>query len=579
MKNTIKKFFLTLLTLALVLSEVPATTCLRAQAAEKSPYAATYGWACTMDYFSYGADGIAVADASRSVSFVDSTVVLNGKQLTNHRLAGTQPFWNNGGSHLFWIEADGIHVYTFGTRTSVLLPNSAGATLAEGVDGFLGNIKLSNGNLLTAEQAIAKLPGVVPGGIVGATPTPSPTVAPTTTPTVKPSATPVPTLSPSPAVSPTASPVVTVPPALTPVPIPTSTPHGVLIGKPTATPTTASGKVEPFLDAAGRMHYKYGVHEIIVDGSMVYADGIRISELCNSGVRYLGAVPQGVYLLEDSTGAYYRFSWDNLFCPEKLRFADGCILVKVIYDDNGYMKAIETSTGTYSLNQLVVDKEWAPAQTYAMNKFGYCSFYWAETGTGHTLELKEKSLFLDGTLQVASGAIKVSEGFGAQKGYLVVQKGTQAFRAPWSNPTQLTLWKQNVAKLEYSSSNGLVVGVKYLDQKLDWCKNSAKKTVLYQSGAQAIQVTLNSKKTKVLSDGRVIAKLSSKDIKAGKRYSFIGVTEANYVGYGIADKKGRLVSAKKLSLEQAKTCKVNQAKKWSISSTSYDARGFLVGRR
>ncbi len=562
---------MTLLTIALIVCSTPAAiTCRRAQAAEKSPYVATYSWACCMDYFSYGADGIAVADASRSVSFVDNTVVLNGKQLTNRRLASTQPYWNNGGSHLFWAETDGIHVYIFGTRMSVLLPNSAGAVLLEGNDGFLGNVKLSDGTSLTPEAAIAKLPGVAPGGVVGATPSPKPTVAPTATPTAKP------LVTPSPTAKVTAKPVVTVPPALTPVP--TSTPHGVLVGKPTATPATATGKVEPFLDAAGRMHYKYGTHEVIVDGAMVYADDIRISELCSSGVRYLGAVPSGVYLLEDSTGSYYKFSWSNLYCPEKLRFSNGCMLIKVIFDENGYMKALETSTGTYSLNQLVVDKEWMPTKTYAMNKFGYCSFYWAETGTGHTLELKENSLFFDGTLQIASGAIKASEGFGAQKGYLVVLKGTQAFRASWSNPTQLTLWKQNVAKLEYSSSDGLVTDAKYLDQKLDWVKNSAKKAVLYQSGAQTEQATMNSKRTKVLVGGRVFAKLSSKEIKAGKRYSFIGITEQNVVCYGIANKAGKLVSAKKIDLESAKTCKVNSAKKWSISSTSYDVRGFLVGK-
>lgn len=570
---------MTLLTIALVLSSVPSTTsCRRAQAAEtKPPYAMTYEWACSMEYYSCGADGIFSADASRSVSFVDSTVVLNGKQLTDRRLPGTVPFWNREGSHLFWAEADGIHIYIFGTRMSVLLPESAGAILVKGSDDFIGSVKLTNGKSLTPEAAIAKLPVIGPGGIVGATPTPSakPTVAPTATPTVKPSPTPSPKPTATPSPSPTAK--ATVPPALTPAPTPTSTPHGVLIGKPTATPATANGKVTPFLDAAGRTHYTFGTHEIIVDGANVYADGIRISELCNSGVRYLGAVPSGVYLLEDKTGSYYRFSWDNLFCPEKLRFADGCVLVKVIFDDNGYMTHLETSTGTYSLSQLVVDKAWVPSLTYAMNKSGYCSFYWAETSTGHTLELKSGVLYLDGTQQVASGAIKASEGFGAQKEYLVVLKGTQAFRANWNNPTQLVLWKQNVAKLEYSSSNGLVTAVKYLDQKLDWVKNSAKKAVLYQSGAQNSQVTLNSKRTKVLVDGRVFAKLSSKEIKAGKRYIFVGITEQNAVGYGIANKAGRLVSAKKIDLESAKTCKVNAAKKWSISSTSRDARGFLVG--
>ena len=552
-----------------MLTSAPVAT---TRAAEKQPYAHTYDWARSMEYYFFGTNGIAVADSSRSVSYPDSTVVLNGKLLTDRRLAGTQPFWHRPGSHLFWVEIDGVRIYIFGTRMSVLLPSSAGAILVEGSDGFLGSIKLADGTSLTPEQAIAKLPVIGPGGVVGATATPSakPTVAPTATPTAKP------LVTPSPTAKVTAKPVVTVPPALTPVP--TSTPHGVLVGKPTATPATATGKVEPFLDAAGRMHYKYGTHEVIVDGAMVYADDIRISELCSSGVRYLGAVPSGVYLLEDSTGSYYKFSWSNLYCPEKLRFSNGCMLIKVIFDENGYMKALETSTGTYSLNQLVVDKEWMPTKTYAMNKFGYCSFYWAETGTGHTLELKENSLFFDGTLQIASGAIKASEGFGAQKGYLVVLKGTQAFRAPWSNPTQLTLWKQNVAKLEYSSSDGLVTDAKYLDQKLDWVKNSAKKAVLYQSGAQTEQATMNSKRTKVLVGGRVFAKLSSKEIKAGKRYSFIGITEQNVVCYGIANKAGKLVAAKKIALESAKTCKVNAAKSWKVTTTSYDARGFLVGK-
>ena len=573
MKKTIKKFFLSLLTMALVLNSAPiATSPRRVQAAEeKKPYAQTYEWARSMEYYSFGMDGIAVADASRSVSYPDSTVVLNGKQLTDRRLVGTQPFWHRPGSHLFWVEIDGVRIYIFGTRMSVLLPGSAGAILVEGSDGFLGSIKLADGNSLTPEQAIAKLPVIGAGGVVGATATPTPTVTPSATPslTVKP------TVSSSPSPTTKATTVPTAPPALTPVPAPTSTPFGVLVGKPSATPA-AAGKVEPFLDAAGRMHYKFANHEIIVDGKMVYADGIRISELCSSGVRYLGAVPSGVYLLEDSTGAYYRFSWDNLFCPEKLRFQDGCVLLKVIFNDQGYMTHLETSTGTYALSQLVVDEEWAPSFTYTLNKAGYCQFYWAETGNGYLLEIKEGNLYLGSTL-VASGVTKTQNAIGAQMGYLVVLKGTQVFRAPWNAPSQLVLWKQNVARLEYSSSNGLVSGVKYLDQKLDWCKNSLKKTVLYQSGSQACQLTLNSKRTKVLLDGRVLAKLSSKEIKAGKKFCFIGITEQNYVGYGIADIKGRLVSAKKIDLESAKTCKVNAAKKWSISSTSRDARGFLVG--
>lgn len=563
-----KKFFSFLLTLALMLTSAPVAT---TRAAEKQPYAHTYDWARSMEYYFFGTNGIAVADSSRSVSYPDSTVVLNGKLLTDRRLAGTQPFWHRPGSHLFWVEIDGVRIYIFGTRMSVLLPSSAGAILVEGSDGFLGSIKLADGTSLTPEQAIAKLPVIGPGGVVGATATPSakPTVAPTATPTAKP------LVTPSPTAKVTAKPVVTVPPA----PTPTSTPHGVLIGKPTATPATATGKVTPFLDATGRMHYTFGSHEIIVDGANVYADGIRISELCNSGVRYLGAVPEGVYLLEDSAGAYYRFSWDNLFCPEKLKFADGCVLLKVIFDDQGYMTHLETSTGTYALSQLVVDEEWAPSFTYAINKTGYCQFYWAESGTGYLLEIKGESLFLGSTL-VASGVTKTQNSIGVDienPGYFLVTKGTQTWTAPWSNPTKLVLKWQNVARLEYSSKNGLVTKPVYLEQKLDWCKNSSKKTVLYQSSIQACQLTLNSSKTKVLLDGRVIAQLSKKERKAGKKYSFVGITEQNSVAYGVANKAGWLVSAKKIGLEQAKTCKVNAAKSWKVTTTSYDGRGFLVG--
>lgn len=547
--NTIKKMMSLLTLFAVIITATPART---AVAATPGTVRIQY-WATAMTYNYIGRDDYWHTDATKGVSFVGSDVSLNGKSLSSQRIVGTRPYWyDNDGIYLGWMEAAGNQVHNTITGITVCLPGSAGANLFEGDYGILGYVKLADGTKLTPEQAIAKLPGgIVPGGIVGSTPTPSPTATPTLTPSPAKTATPAPTKAPA------------------------------TTAKPVATPTVAPIVVTPAIqitpDMAGRTKYVYGKNTIIVDGATVYVStdkvaDIKISTLCDSGTQFVGITSEGVYLYEDASKGYYKFSFNNLFNPVKFKIADGNTLIGGKFDSNNFLVGIETKAGTFSLNQLVEDKAWKASFTYAINHPDYCQFYWAGTAGGHKVAIKDSNAYLDSSTTAFTGGVTAVY---AKAEGPVVQKGTLLYKSTWDNPGDLQLWKQNVSEPKLSSDNGLVVDVNYLGNKVDYVDNTTTKNVWYQSGKVVGTVTLKTKKAQVFYDGRKIATIKK---KSGYTY-WIGVKEDGYIAYGSTDKSGKIISAKKMSqAEASKVAGKRTSSNWNVSSVSPDKRGFLVGK-
>lgn len=550
MTKLTKKLFAALLAIALAFSPLATTVTVRAA---REPYVMVFKSNSTMEYFVFKPEGYAEADGTRSVSFPGTTVSLVDNTLTSTRKAGTEPAWTTDVNYLFWTEANGtLGCYDFIKKQLYPINGITNASdLEKNNDGFLLNIKLADGTTITPQEALNKKTNTttVPSTPSTGTSTGSAIVTNPTTPTTP------------------------------------STPgnSGVPVGGNGNNSSTSTGKVDFVIDAAGRAKYTYKGHTILIDGTKVFCDNVLISKLSESGARYLGVSDDAVYFYADSLGKYYRFYFANMYILEVLRFSVDCRLIETVTNDNGVMTGIKTTIGTYNLSQLVVEEVWTPSKTYAINDpSGYCSFYLALTEICHELTIKTGTLYFNGTTNITTGLTKTNNVIGAQVEQLVVVKGTQAFRAPWNDPTNLKLWKQNVAELVYSTENGLVPeegGVRYLDNKVDYSKNNPTftKALLHQSGK--LEHTVKYKKTKkggmqVLFDGHEIAKLSKKQVKKGKKFTLVGFTEENYVVYRIGNSE-----VHRLTLENAaRTDYVNKAAKWNVSSISADARGFLVGK-
>lgn len=463
----------------------------------------------TVKYYSY-VGGKAKYDASRLVKFYNGQLLLGTSNtlVTSKHKDGTNPAWTPDGSYLIWQETDDscwARNYSTGVNqkiaTNVLSVGLNAETMAE-------TVSLANGTSSKVDDLIK-----------GATATPTPTA--TTNPTASPAA--------SATVSPTASPVVTASPTATA----TTPPAATVAPKPT---TPVANRVEEWTDSANREHFTFNSNEVIVDGSDVYLNDFKISELCDSGVRYIGVdVQNRVYLYEDSSASLYRFSPENVFVPEKIKFGEGCTLKSVTTDEaSRYLIEIVTSIGKFTPAQLVADKDWYPNTSYAINKAGYCTYYLAETDTQYKLTLSNGDLYL-GTKKIQSGITRKSESYGFKNDTIYCVRGSLMYGSTLSNPTKWVLLHQNVAKLNYSTKNGMVTSFKRLSTKNDYVSNSSKKATWFLSKVPVHTISINKSGTKVYLDGKCIASLTKKQVKKFGKFTKVGFTERGKIVY--ANKK------------------------------------------
>lgn len=532
-----KKIWATLLTFVMVLGIIaatPATQVRAASASSNTPYnfisydSSTSSY--TSVYYDYSS-GFGRIDYTRGLTWKGSTLSFtnSGDVITKKMKAGSTPAWANNGSYLVWQE-DGnvLQIQKYGTSSPTSVSNVTTITLD--AENMVKSVTMSDKTTKTISELVKS--GTSSGNS-----------------------------SKSDSGSGSAS---------------GDADSGSSNSKSGSGSNNSSNAgsnsksepitVSPSTDSAGRMVYKISNgHKVVVDGKDVYYDDYKISELCNSGVRFVGIDASGnVYLYEDASASYYRFKQANIFSPEKIKLASGAELVKAVTNSNNVLTAIQTSVGTFKVSQLVVDKTWYPSKTYAINKSGYCQYYLADTNKSYTLTLKGSALYL-GAKQIQTGISRKENSFGFAGSKIYSQKGSKAYWATIKAPTKWNLWKQNVARLKYSASNGQVSGIKRLSTKSDYVKNSKshKSATLYQSGSKSKVIKITAKGTKVTLKGKVIAKLSKKQKKAGVKYTAVGFTEDGniYVATNKAKYKAALSAPKKL-------------KKWSVSKVKFDTLGF-----
>ncbi len=409
-----KTFLTTILTLALILAMLAPTT---TEAASK-PYCRIYydtyeqfggKTGCyTLRYYAYTKDGFAKESASRLVKYRGNKMFLGhgSKEITvtTKLKVGSIPAWTTNGSDLCWIEKNSdIFARNYKTGKVRKLAEEA-KSFSLNAESMVTYVTFQNGKKKTIKSLLSS---------TSTTPQPNPS----------------------------------------PNPNPSPTP------KPNPTPTPDKKEVKEWTDSASRNHIKFGKNEVIVDGRKVYLNDYRISDLCDSGIRFVGVTSSQVYLYEDSTSSLYRFKISNIFKPDKIKFRKGTKLENTVCNAKGYLTKVVTSSGTFTTKQLVAEKKWYPKKSYAMNKKGYCTYYLANSSKTYTLSLKGNKLYL-GNRMITTGISRKSESFGFYGKYIRFVKGKNAYQAKISAPTKAKLWKKNVKKLTFSKKDGQVTGAK-----------------------------------------------------------------------------------------------------------------------
>ncbi len=353
----------------------------------------------TVKYYSY-IKGIAQYDASRLVKFYDGKVLLGTSETvvtTNHKL-GTNPSWITDGSFLIWQEADAdLSLCARGYSDGINRTIATGVTsISLNAESMVETVSFADGT----SKSIKDLLGSTSSA-----------------------------------------------PAPTPVPVPVPTPAPV---------TTTPPAIKEWTDSVNRDHFKFGKNELIVDGKKIYLNDYLISELCNSGVRFVGIDNQNrVYLYEDRSACFYRFNTKNIFKPIKMKFATGAKLLSVEKNSNGYITKVVTSAGTFSIKQLVADKKWYPKKSYVMNKHGYCVYYMSESSKTYTLTIKGNNLYL-GKKLIVKGISRKTDSFGFKGKYIRYIKNGYDCQVKISNPKKVTILKKGVKKYTYSKKDGTV---------------------------------------------------------------------------------------------------------------------------
>lgn len=504
MKKT--KFIAVVMAVLMLLTTLAPVT---ANAADTDPYCrisfdAALG--CnTVKYFGY-VGGKAKYDASRLVKFYNGQLLLGTSNtlVTSKHKNGTNPAWTPDGSYLIWQETDDscwARSYSTGVNQKIAT-NVASAGL--NAEHMAETISFANGTSSKIEDLIK---GAKPTATPTPTATPKPTLKPTATPTASPSAT----------------------PAVTPKPTATATPVATVTPNPTATPV--ANKVKEWTDSADREHFEFNSHEVIVDGSDVYFNDFKISELCDSGVRYIGVdVQNRVYLYEDSSASLYRFSPENVFVPEKIKFGERCTLKSVTTDEaSRYLIEIVTSIGKFTPAQLVADKPWSPSKNFAINKADYCSYYLVG-GANYRFSWKDGKLYM-GTQLIRDGITRKTGFFAVKDESIYCFEGSILYGATLDNPTKWSIVKQNVAGINYSKENGMLSSVTKLSTKNDYVSNSSKKATWFLSKVPVHTISINKSGTKVYLDGTCIATQTKKQVKKFGKFTKVGFTERGNLVY------------------------------------------------
>ena len=396
MKKT-AKFFAILLAIMTLINCTPVTVM---AASANTPYCRiSYdsSLGCnTVKFYSYNKSGVAQYDASRLVKFYDGKILLGTSNtvLTSNHKAGTNPAWTSDGSYLVWHETDdSFHGHNYTTGENVKLADKISA-IGINSDSMAETVTLSDGKSVTINTLIS-----------GASSTPQKPVETPSTPVTKP---------------------------------------------------VNQKKLKEWTDAKGREHFQFGKNELIVYGKNVFFNDFKISEICNSGVKFIGIdTSYRVYLYEDASDSYYRFSPKNMFVPKKISFPKKGKLVSVNRNDNGYLKEIVTTAGTFKISQLTKTSQWKPAISYVINKADYCTYYIAKSTKKYTLTRKGSSLYL-GKKLIAKSIDKKSKAFGFKGKNIYCRKDGKIYMSKIKNPTKWTLVKGG-KKITFSTKNGQVI--------------------------------------------------------------------------------------------------------------------------
>lgn len=394
----IKKILVVIIATLMLLASIV----LEVEAAATNPYCRiSYDSAVgcnTVKYYSYKND-IARYDATRLVKFYDGKILLgtsNTVVTTNHK-SGTNPAWTTDGSHLVWIDSENtLWARSYSTNQNVSLRNNV-SSLGLNAESMVETVSFADGKSVAISTLLSD----------------------TTTTPVEPEETPT-----------------------------------TEQNQPSSQPSTKSQLTE-WTDNKGREHFSFGSNKLVVYKADVYLNKFKISELCNSGVRFVGVDSSyRVYLYEDASNSYYRFDPKNIFVPKKIRFANKGTLLSVITDSNGFVTKVVTTSGTYKLSQLTKKTRWQPPISYVINKSGYCTYYVAKSSKKYTLSLKGQKLYL-GKKLIATGINKKSSSFGFANKKIYYVKNGKIYSANLATPKKAT-FEKNGKKLTYSSKNGFV---------------------------------------------------------------------------------------------------------------------------
>ncbi len=348
----------------------------------------------TNKYYYYNKNNVACYDAARLVKFYDSKILLGTSNtlVTSKHKSGTYPVWVPDGSYLVWQENDN----SLNARNFATGQNFK---LADNITSIGINTESMGETVTFSDGKSVTIASLFTGANVPA-PTPKPS---------------------------------------TPAPAP------------------AVKKLNEYTDSKGREIFEFGKNKVMVDKKDVYFNDFKISEVCNSGVRFLGITTSyNVYLYEDESESYYKFSEDNIFVPEKLQFPNNGKLISVNNDPNtNFLKEIVTTTGTFKPSELTKTKKWKPAISYAINKEDYCTYYIKGTTKKYTLTRKGTSLYL-GKKKIAKGIDKGKNAFGFKDKKLYYRKDGKIREATIKKPKKSTIVK-DFKKITFSKKNGQVV--------------------------------------------------------------------------------------------------------------------------
>lgn len=237
-----------------------------------------------------------------------------------------------------------------------------------------------------------------------------------------------------------------------------------------STPASSSSTKElrETTNSDGHHIYSFGSYKLdVFQETVKFTKGSKtytISEQCNSAVRYVGIAKIGnefnIFLYEDKSNSYYRFTTDDIFNPTKIKFADGGTLQNVIRDNNGWLTKVVTTKATYDVSSLRgEDDDDVDYVSYAINKKSYSTLYRSD-GVKYVISRNDAGNLVMQNNFVTSGIAEKSKQFGFDaSNFYFIKSGTE-YKAPISNPKNYTLVRTGVTKLTYSSSNGFVTGAK-----------------------------------------------------------------------------------------------------------------------